>query len=481
MKNQTVILTTVLVLASGRTWAQDYGLAAENVFFMRSPSITQQSIDSDYRLRAMGHLNLPVADESNTLGVFKYGGAAAGLPLDYPQSKLELSLYGEGGTLKDEGTEDDAFTGDLFDSSEGAFGAMTSLRIGSNGAFAASLNNDVYEAEFPDGTTNEPGGNAFFAGYGQRLGNLLLGISADGGTVTSVDISGVQKLETEVRTFAPSVGYVFTPAQDHNLILAFTPEFREIETTNDVTFLTSTEKLDLDGTRFSEAIHYMVGQRFAAALVLSQSKDEGDYVLNNGASEDTELKGGSMNLRTYYRAQSVPLSFGFSIESTQIDTVISGANRDSEVSSSRVGFGMAYHFRDERGLIGFELAGISEEDTDNLDTTDPDSNEERNGSEFSLGAEYRLVEKLWGRAGIHTELLGEDPVGSAPELETQSAQLTLGLEFLFSPQGSVAFTLASTGISSDGLSGGTPVDKQEFGAGSFEVATKFKFGQSNSQ
>lgn len=45
--------------------AQNYNAIGAEYYITRSPSVTQQSIDSDIRLRSMGRLSLPVNDESN--------------------------------------------------------------------------------------------------------------------------------------------------------------------------------------------------------------------------------------------------------------------------------------------------------------------------------------------------------------------------------------------------------------------------------
>src|SRR5262249_49318633 len=120
------VVATVVNFQSA--WA--YSQAEDLVFTERTPFVTQQTLDSHIRLQGMGGLTLPVSDESNKVGVFKYGQAPAGLPLDYPQSKAEVSLYVEGGTVKDKSAEGDAYTGDIFDAGQSALQGMVALRHG---------------------------------------------------------------------------------------------------------------------------------------------------------------------------------------------------------------------------------------------------------------------------------------------------------------------------------------------------------------
>ena len=109
------------------------------------------------------------------------------------------------------------------------------------------------------------------------------------------------------------------------------------------------------------------------------------------------------------------------------------------------------HFPNDRGLVGVEYRFIKSEDDDNLAPTDPDGNETNDGSQISIGGEYRVLDRLWVRAGLRLRSIEEDPEGGdAPGLDIDTTEFSLGVEYGIGESASVALIYTNTSIESDG-------------------------------
>jgi hypothetical protein len=154
-----------------------FASASSEATLTRSPFTQQQTLDSDIRLRGMGFLTLPIDDNSNRLGVFKYGGLFAGLPADYRgQRKAELSFWHEAGAAKDKTTGMD-----LFDATENAWGGVGAYQFGAgasgDGAVAGGFQALTAKQDIPStGADNEPSLTSGQLGYGHRFGPWIVGL-----------------------------------------------------------------------------------------------------------------------------------------------------------------------------------------------------------------------------------------------------------------------------------------------------------------
>ena len=92
MKKLRLLSLALIFGIPAAAFSQDYDGAAGRVFLSRTPVATQSALDSDIRLRSMGGVGLAVEDESNTLGVYKYLGFAAGAPKITTGEKLSWAF-----------------------------------------------------------------------------------------------------------------------------------------------------------------------------------------------------------------------------------------------------------------------------------------------------------------------------------------------------------------------------------------------------
>ncbi|OVE78146.1 hypothetical protein BVX98_01215 [bacterium F11] len=511
MKKYLAIFLFVTVFFLGRLMAAIYGGAEEEIFFNTDRTQTSSSLDSDIRLRSMGGLNVAVEDESNKIGIFKTLGSPAGLPLDYETPKAELSIFFEKGSLDDNTTHDDSFTGETYETQQTQFDGMGVVPFetpqAGKGAFAVAFSatpgEKDYSQEWLDSTIadsyeDEPKQRAFFAGYGHQWGKFLGGISYTTADEDEEDIEffvgSTQNRavdETKTKAVKPSLGYIFQPDQNQKLIVTFYPRILNYE--NTVKAIAPSLPLDVEAVTDGDGVYYVGGltysflEIFKGTLFVQKGELDGDITTTTSGSvtkEDWELDHTSFGLRGILRPETWPVSFGLSYKRAQDDGDLFNSSNvktsGAESTESILKLGVTGHFPEEKGLAGLEVHVIDEEDEDTVLTTDPSSNEERKGYQFSLGGEYRVLDPLWVRGGYRIRNVSEDPKGDASELDTTTNEINLGLEYEFEDLGSVSLAYAYTQIENDGNQSATEAlqkDEEEFKGHSLMLVGKYRFGK----
>jgi len=499
MKKVGLISFALLLGGSVSVFSQEYDGAGDRVFLSRSPVATQQSLDSDIRLRGMGGLNLAVKDESNELGVFKYGGSPAGLPADYTRGKAELGFYLEQGTVEDESAIANPLKGDVYDSDVTAFQGMVAYPFETGdwgrGAGVVSFVTDDGEADYTSGgalnyfgaTTakNKPGLNTFDIGYGHSFNNFIAGIS--------INVLGLDPLKLETSagnvTFEQdssdvtlSFGYVFDIADEQQLTIVAGPNIRNVELMIEETAAGEKSDHDLDGVKIDAGVHYQRGEEIKAGLFLRTGEVSGDIIFTEPGKVTTfnaDADEFSLNARVYYNPMAIPLSFGaeYAIETDSSKIDIAGTSiSDTDESTTEFGIGAAWHIGEDKGLVGLEVKVFTDEDEDNIDTTDPDENETRDGTEIILGGEWNVMDPLSVRLGLRLRAYEEEPKG-AKASDVSETEISLGGEYRFEDRASVSAVIANTTIDSDSVNNAVlgDADDLSFSGISFQLLGKIYF------
>ena len=486
--------------------AQSYNFIGSEIYITRSPFVTQQSIDSDIRLRSMGRLNLPIQDESNDIGLFKYAGSPAGLPLDYTNGKFEFTYFHEGGERSDNSTFDTPFQGKVVDIKERGIGGMTAFHkefeTAGEGAFVFSYSYDDVTGEYTQDYENfigalsiedEPSNEIFFTGYGHRLNNFIFGLGYANQTLTAIaqlfrfSIGNIGiLLETKISSLEPSVGYIFTPAEGHELTAFVGPVITSQEQTLNVTSSSKTIT-DTDGVLFAGGLQYAHQEIFKAAISIETGKLDGDGSIRPVATRVTdvgkaEIKKTDFKLRGLLTPETIPFSFGAEFRTIVVETdqmnSVNTLTTDEDNTDSIFGLGTAWHFPEEKGLIGVEYQIIKDEDKNNLDPTE---NEDNDGFQLSLGGEYNVLRPLWFRAGVRLKRIGEDPAGSPPELDVKTTEINFGLEYHKSENTSFVLNYANTTVTSDSnqdpTSSTLDADEEELKDNSIQLLARYHFGR----
>jgi hypothetical protein len=361
MKNWKAVSVGLIaggVFALGASRAFAYGDASDEGGLGRSPFFSQQTLDSDIRLRGMGFLTLPVQDDSNTIGVFKYGDLSSCLALDYRgQRKAELGYWFESGEAKDKGPGG----GKLFDSDGGALTGMGAFHFDTNGigdgAVAFGFQAESDKQDFPGSSIdNKPDLGTFYIGYGHHVGNWILGIGGRSVDTTLFKFGSV-KAEMELTDVDLSGGYLFHPAEGQELALVLGPRLRTQKTTFDTG--TSEDVGDLDGVAVTGGLNYTAGDTFRGGLFVTSGKLEGDEKTDGSKVGEGDTTQTEVNLRGFFRPTGSAFSFGGLVETTSNDTTgedLTGAkNLDDKTTDLAVGAGAAIHAAEDRGLLGREV------------------------------------------------------------------------------------------------------------------------------
>lgn len=489
--------------------AQDYAGAFGEIFFKRSPSFSQQTFDSDIRLRSMAGLSLPIEDEANTVGLFKYIGSSAGLPLDYQDGKLEAQYAFESGTLQDTSRTAENYVGDINDDIQSVFSGLlaynrdvcescedTFIVYGSQDRDDADYTRNYLNAQAYDGQTNSPRYGTVAAGYGHRQGNFLAGILASHASLTSLDMqltdTGVSYFylnQRKATRFAPNIGYRFHPGANQELIIAGGPEFNRrtvLSKYNDPSYIS--QELNVDGFTGRLGALYTLNNSLRAALSYDGGKLSGDGYQTIATTDkgDADIKTANLKSRVFFRQPGSFFSLGAKWERAAETIKRTAGNgvvdTDAETTASELGVGAALYLDHDDGLIGFEYTRINQEDKDGVTPYSPDTNEKRKGFQTSLGAQYRATDRLWLRGGIKRRTVGEDPIGNAPKIDTKTNEMSLGVEFRANKR--TSFTVAYTHIEAKSGSALFPLtstvdfamDANEYKGDLFEVLLTQRFG-----
>jgi len=498
-----LILLPLVLIPLYQSQAQDYDGAEEEIFLSRSPSFTQQTLDSDIRLRSMGHLTIPIDDESNLTGIFKYGQHASGLPLDYEQGKVEVSYYYESGLLKDLDTKDSSFLGSKFESKQGVLTGMevfVSTQPNGKAAFGVGYARDDNDAVYSSGLEdaqgiisleNNPGLSGLSMHFGQQIGKTIFGVSYRFQETDLVDrvsiatapsfLSIHTRLRQKDMEIFPSVGMLLSGPGLNEFSFSMGPRFKKREIDNDFSSFLKI-KNELEGTIFDAGFIYRYGEEVEAGFFASSGNMEGDQDISTSftASQGkSKLNQTQYNFNSYYKPEASQVSFGllyeWIIEKSRDHDSTGTLTEHVEQINSSFGLGLARSFSNEKGLLGFEYRFLETELKDELDLLDPDTNELSDGYQLSFGGEFRLIDRVILRAGVFRKNISEDPAGIDPELETRTREFDMGAEYQVNNVASVALAYAHTKITSDTV--GTALDAHEFSADSLNLLLKYRMGR----
>ncbi len=440
IKRMTVLAGFLLGLGSA-AFANYRDIRMDQVGFSWAPSGTQQTVDSDVRLRGMGFLDLPVEDESNTVGIYKFGGFAAGIPLDYKLGKVELGYYADWGKVDDNSRQVDFYTGSKADSDTSGINLMGHVplstgRFGNGGLVFSKQwgwNNFDYNngATFSNPNETEASVRDFNLGYGHKfpcgfLGGLNFAHKLD----REKDAIGTSSNDEKTYTieFSPSIAYTWRLKDDQELTAVGGPRFIQMEDDNSQGITES----DIDGIKWGTGVLYQRLRTLRIAGFIETGELSGDRTLNGAGVGDQDLERTKYTIRGYYRIPEKPFSFGAlyeNVDRTLTDKNNAGATvSETQTERSTLGFGTAYHFN-AKGLVGLEYRFLGAERKNNTFPSSAALNRDEDGSQFSLGGEYSLSAPLKLRAGYLYQNITSDPVGTTPEADLNLSRFSVGASY----------------------------------------------------
>src|SRR5258706_6153364 len=336
--------------------------AHQDIFLSRTPSLTQQSLDSNIRIQSMGGLNLPIEDESNSIGIFKYIGSPAGLATDYKSGKAELSYTYEGGTFKDKGTIGTPFEGTVSDAKQNILGEMAvghhEFGEGNDASFALHGAQDLDKETFKrsyldsigdDSLTDKPKLSNFFAGYGHHYQNWIMGVSYLSSDIKSRDITetagGTTNKDSQkekVTEVTPAIGYMFPLTSETSLAVALGPKFRKDEFKSEDTTGPTTTDADLNGTSINGGFVLSYVDQLKFAFGIENGKTNGDDKITSGSNTTLKEKINEYlyKSRVFWHPKDVPVTFGVEYlnGSLRVKTDLSGTQTsDNELTTSNLG------------------------------------------------------------------------------------------------------------------------------------------------
>lgn len=434
------IIAAALLLGLGHAARANYhDILTDQLNFEWAPAETQQTLDSDIRLRGMGFLNLPIEDESNLIGAYKLGGFAAGIPLDYGRGKIELGSYFDWATIDDNSRQVDNFTGEKAESDTTGASLMgyAPFRAFGTGGLIFSKQWSWNEFRFNDNATAfnpnlaDSSIRDFNLGYGHHFpcgftGGLNISHKLD--RVEDEVGNSKDDLRTYTREFSPSFGYVWRLRNEQRLTWVGGPRFIRMEDENSL----GNVEDDIDGVKWGTGLIYQRGGAMRIGGFVESGTLDGERRLNGANVGEQELDRMKFLLRGYYRTPGAPYSFGALYQTTDrtlTDKNLAGVTTsERETDRTTFGVGSAYHFR-EKGLVGLEYRFLDADITNNVFPATPALNREEKGNQLSLGGEYYLSDPLTLRAGLLHQKITSDPVGTPPEADLNTWQLSAGVTY----------------------------------------------------
>ncbi|MBU2528120.1 porin [bacterium] len=390
----------------------------------------EEAIDSDIRLQQMGGLSLAVEDESNLIGLDKFGGNPAGMVLDYEKSKIEFDFRnmgaGEISLL--------APTRKTYVEFEGSFTPLLGIyRGGDNavGAVGGVLNLGITYPQSPENKTNLDL-NVFGVGYSHQIEGLVIGGSVMSsnyvtkGEDTSAGSASEEK--TAALILGIGCGYII-PVEDNELTLGLTLSIpREDNTVEDkINGVTQSGKYDdsLSGVGLGLQGIFKIADKGRIGLSLSQDSISGDKKTDSIKAGAVEKNETNIALRALYKLEE-NINMGFvyshgaedSIEKNLAETKIS----DDSDTSSDIGVGISYSLREDKGLVGVEYHSLTGAEKDKLDSS---NDVDIKGTKISLGGEYNVDKQLSLRAGYRIRSSKETETGITG-VEATMNDITLG-------------------------------------------------------
>lgn len=423
----------------------------------------ERSQDRGTKLRSMRldalQLDLAIEDETNFIGLDKWGDNRAGIIKD------EKTRAVVAGNVYSSETEQSASKTDADESAYGVYGVWVGETQAVEGDFLFfSGEDDQNVSAGNEKTTGDT--NMYNVGYSYSFGNLLLGARVTS-MPTDLEIkdksSSINPMKADPTETLYGIGVGYIIPLNENASVTIGANFDLAQVKGDMTGQISGD-LDEDGIdevidikkglgvdgnayglqgifAFNDIVR--LGLRYSSVSMDDEVTQAVSGVLSSygpfdlTSKDKKEQEESEFGIRLLSKFPDYPLNVGleyFSSIEEETETGTSGATSGRKTGYEKTemadtGIGVAYKFLEEKLIAGLEFHTTSLEEWEGLDADDDDiidttSKVETDGTRYSLGIEYLFLENLAGRISYG---IGKDTQKQSGQTDIKTDENILGL------------------------------------------------------